>query len=421
MAELHTIQRETAMGPLAWRENRFPSGAPEGIIRVNLSRREYSRVAGRNMTSVPHLLHVFSGFGIGGAEVRTATLMNELGARYRHSILSLNGDLQCMERLSPGLDVNVIASPDLSGNLLNRLSKIRSLLNTVAPDVLMTRNWGTIEFALANRFMRICRHIHHEEGFNHDESLRQIPRRIWTRRFAFGGVDAVFTPSRHLAEIARKTWWTPQNKIAYFPNGINCAPFQVAPAADAIPGFKRKDGEIIVGTVAAIRKVKNLSRLVRVFAQASQGLSARLVIVGAGDDLENVQAEAARCNIAAQVLTPGYMSDPSKFVGLFDVFALSSDSEQMPLSVVEAMASGLAVVATDVGDVKNMLAPANQPFVARLDDETKFADQLQTLLKDPELRQKLGDENREKALVDFASAKMAETNDRLIKSILGKR
>jgi L-malate glycosyltransferase len=409
------------MGPLGRRENIFPSGAPTGIIRAILSRREYSRVTGRNMTSVPHLLHVFSGFGIGGAEVRTATLMNELGPRYRHSILSLNGDLQCMERLSSDLDVKVIAPPDLSGTLFNRLSKIRGLLKSVAPDVLMTRNWGTIEFALANRFLRICRHIHHEEGFNHDESLRQIPRRVWTRRFAFGGVDAVFTPSEHLAEIARKIWWTPQRKIAYFPNGIQCAPFQITPEADAIPGFQRKNGEIIVGTVAAIRKVKNLSRLVRVFAEASQGLSARLVIVGAGDDLENVRAEAARCDIAEQVITPGYMSDPSKFMGLFDVFALSSDSEQMPLSVVEAMASGLAVAATDVGDVKNMLAPVNQPFVAPLDDETKFADQLQTLLTDSELRQQLGAENRKKALLEFTAAKMAETNDGLVKSILNKR
>jgi glycosyltransferase involved in cell wall biosynthesis len=370
------------------------------------------------MTSVPHLLHVFSGFGIGGAEVRTATLMNELGARYRHSILSLNGNLQCMERLSPELDVKVIPPPDLSGNLYSRLSRIRRLLKSVAPDVLMTRNWGAIEFALANRFLHICRHIHHEEGFNHDESLRQIPRRVWTRRFAFGGVDAVFTPSQHLAEIARKVWWTPQRKIAYFPNGIQCAPFQIAPEADAIPGFQREEGEVIVGTVAAIRKVKNLSRLVRVFAQASQGLSARLVIVGAGDDLETVRAEAVRCDVDAQVITPGYMSDPSKFTGLFDVFALSSDSEQMPLSVVEAMASGLAVAATDVGDVKNMVAPANQPFVVSLDDETKFADQLQVLLKDSELRRKLGEENREKALAEYTAAKMAETNDRLIRKIL---
>ncbi|MBL4719851.1 MAG: glycosyltransferase, partial [Alphaproteobacteria bacterium] len=332
------------------------------------------------MTSVPHLLHVFYGFGIGGAEVRTATLMNEFGGRYRHSILSLNGDLQCMERLSSDLDVQIVDPPDLSGGLIGRLMRIRALLKSVAPDVLMTRNWGTIEFALANRFMRICHHIHHEEGFNHDESVRQLPRRIWTRRFAFGGVDAVFTPSQKLADIARTVWWTPERKIAYFPNGIDCAPFQITPVEDAIPGFQRVEGEIVVGTVAAVRKVKNLSRLVRVFAQAAQGLSARLVIVGAGDDLENVRAEAARCGVAERVLTPGYMSDPSKFMGLFDVFALSSDSEQMPLSVVEAMASGLAVAATDVGDVKNMMAPNNQAFVAPCEDVTLFAKNLRALL-----------------------------------------
>jgi hypothetical protein len=66
------------------------------------------------MTSIPHLLHVFPGFGIGGAEVRTATLLNEFGAHYRHSILSLNGGLECMSRLSPDLDVSVVEPPDLA-------------------------------------------------------------------------------------------------------------------------------------------------------------------------------------------------------------------------------------------------------------------------------------------------------------------
>lgn len=368
----------------------------------------------------PHLLHVFSGFGVGGAEVRTATLMNELGGRYRHSILSLNGDLQCMERLSSDLDVRLVDPPDLSGNLLQRLLRIRALLKAIAPDVLMTRNWGTIEFALANRFMRICRHIHHEEGFNHDESARQLPRRVWTRRFAFGGVDAVFTPSRHLAEIARKVWWTPREKISCFPNGINCAAFQGEPDGDAIPGFRRVKGETVVGTVAAIRKVKNLSRLVRVFAQAAKGRKARLVIVGAGEDMENVQAEVARCGVADQVYFPGYLSDPAKFMGLFDLFALSSDSEQMPLSVVEAMAAGLAVVATDVGDVKNMVVVENQPCIVPESDENSFVKCLQTLIDDVEKRTSLGRQNREKALREYTAAKMAETNDALIKSVLGK-
>jgi L-malate glycosyltransferase len=372
------------------------------------------------MISVPHLLHVFSGFGIGGAEVRTAILMNELGGRYRHSILSLNGDLQCMARLSPDLDVKVVDAPDLSGNLPRRLFRIRALLKAVAPDMLMTRNWGTIEFALANRWGRICRHIHHEEGFNHDESAGQIPRRVWTRRIAFGGVDAVFTPSRNLADIARKVWWTPREKIAYFPNGINCDAFLDAPDLDAIPGFQRVEGEVVVGTVAAIRKVKNLSRLVRVFAQAAKGRAARLVIVGAGDDLENVQAEAVRCGVADQVCFPGFLSDPAKFMGLFDLFALSSDSEQMPLSVVEAMAAGLAVVATDVGDVKEMVGEPNQPFVAAASDEVLFAKNLETLIDGPEQRVRLGRQNQEKALREFTAAKMAETNDVLIKSILDK-
>src|SRR3546814_17400481 len=59
---------------------------------------------------------------------------------------------------------------------------------------------------------------------------------------------------------------------------------------------------------------------------------------------------------------PGFMNEPWNFIGLFDIFALSSDSEQFPISLVEAMAAACPAVATNVGDVVDMVAPENRPF-----------------------------------------------------------
>ena len=98
---------------------------------------------------------------------------------------------------------------------------------------------------------------------------------------------------------------------------------------------------------------------------------------------------------------PGHVSDTPALYAGFDVFALSSDTEQMPLSVLEAMAAGLPVVSTDIGDVRAMLASDNAGFVVPMRDEAALADALSTLLADAALRARLGAANRRCAEVNF--------------------
>jgi glycosyltransferase involved in cell wall biosynthesis len=75
-----------------------------------------------------------------------------------------------------------------------------------------------------------------------------------------------------------------------------------------------------------------------------------------------ILAEAQRVGIADRMMMPGFLKDPARFVGLFDIFALSSDSEQYPISLVEAMAAARPVVATNVGDVAAMVCARKPPF-----------------------------------------------------------
>ena len=96
----------------------------------------------------------------------------------------------------------------------------------------------------------------------------------------------------------------------------------------------------------------------------------------------------------------GHLAAPQEVLRDFDLFALSSDTEQMPLSVLEAMASGLAVVATDVGDVAAMLAGENRPFVVAR-DAAALAGAMETLLADPARRCAIGAANRARAERDY--------------------
>jgi len=246
--------------------------------------------------------------------------------------------------------------------------------------------------------------IHHEDGFNQDEHTKLNWKRNWFRTFALGAAQALVVPSEQLAGIARDIWKQPEQKIHRIPNGIDVKRFEKKAQRGALPGFVKRDGEVVVGTVAGLRAIKNLPRLVR--ACAAAGDNVRLVIVGEGPDRDAIVAEAERAGLGDRLLMPGFLADPARYIGLFDIFALSSDSEQFPISLIEAMAAALPVVATDVGDIKSMVSQANRGFIKPLDDESKFLESLTTLVQHQQLREDLGMQNRAKAQAEYNESKM---------------
>jgi L-malate glycosyltransferase len=366
---------------------------------------------------VPHLLHIFSTFAIGGPQTRFATLANRLGAKYRHTIFALDGDLACVERLDPSLDVKAMAIRLPKGGTLNlaNLIRIRHRLAEIRPDVLLTYNWGAIEWVLAERWRPlVLRHIHLEDGFGPDESAdRQLPRRVLFRRLALGGDVRVVVPSQTLYRVATTTWRLAPRVVQYIPNGIDAERFAVPPDRDLVARLGATAGQLIIGSLGGLRPEKNLARLIRVFAALPSGLPARLVIVGEGPAMASLTALTSALGVADRVALMGSIDRPERLLGFFDVFALTSDTEQMPYSIIEAMATGLPIVATDVGDVRDMLAEDSRHLVRPINDETGFTAALTRLLDDGEERKRLGAANRNRVRMQFTIDKMVDAYDAL--------
>jgi L-malate glycosyltransferase len=277
-------------------------------------------------------------------------------------------------------------------------------LRRLRPDLLLTYNWGAIEWAAASRFSAVSRHVHLEAGFGRGEADSQIPRRVLFRRWALARCTLIVVPSRRLEDLACRVWRLPAARVTYVPNGVDAARFS-APICDGVPGFVRRPGEMVIGTVAPLRPEKNIGRLLRAFATLECSRPLRLVISGEGTERASLERLAVELGIADCVIFTGHVA-PEQVLGTFDIFAMSSDTEQMPNALLEAMAASRAVAAVDVGDVKSIVCEDNREFIVERDDAKALADALTRLLRNPKRRRALGCANRCRVVKKFSQEGM---------------
>ncbi len=370
------------------------------------------------------LLHLHSSFAAGGKELRAAKLMNAFGKGVEHTVVSaVPGEMAAAAAVGSHVRVSYPDDfPSLSGRPFpRRLLELARAMQGF--DLVLTYNWGAMDAVLAHtvfaRHLGLPPLVHHEDGFNQDEAERLKPQRNWFRRVALTHAQALVVPSQRLEHIAHTAWGQPARKVERIANGIPLAAYGQSAAPDALPRVIKHPGELWLGTLAGLRAVKNLPRLVRAFAAMPPEWN--LVILGEGPERDAIRAEAVRLELGHRVHLPGFAADPARVLGLFDLFALSSDSEQFPISVVEAMAAGLAVASPRVGDVEAMLALENRPFITPAGDDAALGAALAALATDPDLRARIGAANRAKAEAEYDEARMVAAYARVYGDAMGRR
>jgi glycosyltransferase involved in cell wall biosynthesis len=351
-----------------------------------------------------HALHVFPSFGIGGVPLRMVRIINHFGKQFRHTIIALDNNFEAASGIAEDLEVRLLPALRRKGGVLRAVAGNALGLRRLRPDLLLTYNWGAIEWAMASRLFSAARHIHLEAGFSKGEADTQIRRRVLFRRLALAHCAQIVVPSRQLQDLARRVWRLPAKRIAYVPNGVDTVRFSAA-RRNGVSGFTRRPGELVIGTVAPLRPEKNIGRLLRVFAMLGNSPALRLVIAGDGIERGSLERLAVELGIADRVIFTGQVA-PESVLGTFDIFALSSDTEQMPNALLEAMAASRAIAAVDVGDVKNIVCDDNRYFIVARDDSRAFAGAITRLLGDPAKRAELGRKNCERVAAEFSQEQM---------------
>jgi len=348
-----------------------------------------------------HVLHAFSTFVPGGPQVRTARLLPALDPDWRHSILALDGRTDARALLPATLRAEILEPLPRAGTPRTTW-RLTGLLRRLRPDLVLTYNWGALDALLATRLVGPRALVHHEDGFRPDEVDGFKRRRVWTRRLVLPGTRAVIVPSHRLEEIACTLWRLPAAQVVRIPNGIRLADF---PARDGNPARRAAlgipAGAFVVGSVGHLRAEKNPVRLIEALA----GIEAHALVLGDGPERARVEETARALGLTARVHLVGHREAPQEDYRLMDAFALPSDTEQMPVALLEAMACGLPVAATDVGDVRRILPPAQAPLVVPRDARA-LGEALRTLAASPELRRELGAGNRARVEEEYGFERM---------------
>lgn len=351
-----------------------------------------------------HLFHAFSTFAPGGPQLRIIQIIRALGPAWQHTIMAMDGNFEASNYIRDLTNVQLCEPPKKGFSALYPLA-IHNTLKRAHPDVLITYNWGAIEAVAGALLGSVCPVIHHEHGFGSDEAAGPKPRRAVARRALLNRIYKTIVPSETLRQIALTQYRVRPEKLRLIRNGTDIERFRPRRNPHLRAQLGVGEGDILFGYVGHLRPEKHLELLIRAFAAAKLE-RAKLILVGDGNCREALEMAAKNSKVEGSVIFAGKTPDAAPYYAAMDVFVLSSVTEQMPMSLLEAMACGLPALCTDVGDVSEMLGRPGEPAIVPSNDVDAYASSLQTLVGDGELRRRLGENNRKRCVAEYSLEKM---------------
>jgi len=360
-----------------------------------------TRAFANTVANVPLIVHVIYRLDVGGLENGLVNLINRIPAeRFRHAIICLTDYSEFRKRLQRS-DIPVFALHKPAGNSLVLHWKLWRLFRQLRPDIVHTRNLAALEAAVPAALAGVPLLIHGEHGRDvNDVDGRNRKYQIW-RKLLKPFVDHYITVSRDLEGYLQQKIAVAPARVTQIYNGVDFLKF--FPAAKQLrniphPGFC-DPGHFVIGTVGRMQEVKDQLTLARAFVllmqrlpQAEQRL--RLVMIGDGPLRGRVQTLLADAGIAQYAWLPGERNDVEQIMRGFNLFVLPSLAEGISNTILEAMATGLPVVATAVGGNTELIQSGVTGSLVPQSDAESMAHAVRAYADSAELCERHGAEAR---------------------------
>jgi sugar transferase (PEP-CTERM/EpsH1 system associated) len=357
------------------------------------------------------IVHVVHAFGTGGMEKGVATLIRNASPGFEHAVLCLTRS-GASERLLPE-GTPVVQLGKRPGHSLLFLLRLARALKSLRPAIVHTRNWGGMDGVIAARIAGIRQVVHGEHGWTLDDPYGRSSGRIRARRFLSRWVREYTCVSQGMERWLRSTVrvGVPVTQIY---NGVDSERYRPADGEERVRAeLGISKDEFVVTICGRLDPIKDHSTLFRAFASVrSAGVATRLLVVGDGAERQRLEREAGDGTVFL-----GDRQDVPDILRATDVFALTSLNEGISNTILEAMATGLPVVATRVGGNTELVVQDETGVLVDPRDSTAVAGSLLEYHRAPRLRAEHGAAGRDRSIREFGVAAMVAAYENVYKRL----
>ncbi len=337
------------------------------------------------------IAHVVFEFHMGGLENGLVNLVNNLPRdRFRHAVIVMTSIGAFRSRIEHA-DVEFFTIDKRPGKDPGMYGRLWKLFRRLRPAIVHTRNVGTLDVHLAARAARAGRQVHGLHGWAANDLHGTNKRHALLRRVCDPFVDRYIAVSRDLAQwLSRVLPGTARHKIQHICNGVDTARFHPAPDLrrhDLLPPGFLPPGGVLFGWVGRMDAVKDPMLLVESFISLVKTMPearqrARLALIGDGSLYAQVEKRLVDADVAPLAWLAGARDDVPDLMRALDVFVLPSRNEGIANTLLEALASGLPVVATAVGGNPELLENAECGVLIPADDPPALREAMASYLLD---------------------------------------
>jgi sugar transferase (PEP-CTERM/EpsH1 system associated) len=374
----------------------------------------------------PLVVHVVHAFSTGGLENGVVNLINRLPAdRWRHAVLALTEIAADFCKRVERPDVEYFALRKGPGHLLKLYPRVFSYFRERRPAIVHTRNLAALEAQVPAWTAGVSARVHGEHGWDVGDLAGENERYRLVRQLYRPFVHRYVALSRQSESYLERRVGIAPTLIDRICNGVDTERFRPARSGrEPVPGSPFNDASLwIVGTVGRMQAVKNQTSLAEAFVHAV-GLDPRarrrmrLVMVGDGPLRARVAEILEQAGVRDLAWLPGERADVPQIMRGMDCFALPSLAEGISNTILEAMASGLPVVATDVGGNPDLVENAVTGRLVRAADRTALAAAVLEYFREPPVARRHGEAGRSRTERDLSLDRMAADYERLYLDVL---